>query len=284
LSAAGLAAGSAAPKPFRLAVCNETFEGSSFPEACRLAAKTGYTGIELLPATLAADPAVIPSAERATMRRVMKDSGLTFSGMHAVLAAPTGLHLTTPDAAVRQRSWDYFRRMIELCADLGKGGYIVIGSAKQRAAAKGESVADAVKRLRDGLAESAPHAKAQGVLLLAEPLAPHLCNVLTSLGEAVELVRSIRHPSVQTMFDTHNAVSEKIPHDQLIRQYASFIRHIHVNEMDGRHPGTGTYDFGLVLRTLREIGYKGWVSLEVFQFKPSGEQIARDSAELLRQL
>jgi len=273
-----------AAKPLRLAVCNETFEGSSFAEGCRLAAKTGYTGLEIMPSTLGTDPAAISKGNRAELRRTMKEAGLAFCGLHAALSAPPGLHLTTPDDALRRKSWDYFRQMIDLCADLGKGGYLVLGSAKQRAAGKGESVGDASKRLRDGLAESADHAKSRGVLLLPEPLAPHLCNVLTSLGEAVELVRSINHRSVLTMFDTHNAVAEKEPHDVLIRKHAAFIRHVHVNEMDGRHPGTGTYDFGLVMRTLREIGYNGWVSLEVFQFKPSGEQIARDSAAFLRRL
>jgi len=286
---AAMAAGTApltawAAKPLRLAVCNETFEGSSFAEGCRLAAKTGYTGLEIMPSTLGPDPAAISKGNRAELRRTMKEAGLAFCGLHAALSAPPGLHLTTPDDALRRKSWDYFRQMIDLCADLGKGGYLVLGSAKQRAAGKGESVGDASKRLRDGLAESAAHAKSRGVLLLPEPLAPHLCNVLTSLGEAVELVRSINHPSVLTMFDTHNAVAEKEPHDALIRKHAAFIRHVHVNEMDGRHPGTGTYDFGLVMRTLREIRYNGWVSLEVFQFKPSGEQIARDSAAFLRRL
>ena len=33
-----------------------------------------------------------------------------------------------------------------------------------------------------------------------------------------------------------------------------------------------------------QIGYDGWISLEVFQFKPSGEQVARESAALLRRL
>jgi sugar phosphate isomerase/epimerase len=284
LGAAGALAGAAAPGPFRLAVCNETFEGSSFADACRLAVETGYAGLEIMPSTLAPDPAAMTSAKRAELRRTMYDAGVKFTGLHAAMSAPAGLHLTTPDESLRRRSWDYFRRMIDFCSDLGTGGYLVLGSSKQRAAAKGESARDAVKRLRDGLAESAAHAQERGVLLLAEPLAPHLCNVLTSLGGAVELVRSVNHPSVQTMFDTHNAVSEIEPHDELIRKHARFIRHVHVNEMDGRHPGTGSYDFGLVLRTLREVGYTGWVSLEVFQFKPSGEQIARESATLLRKL
>ncbi len=281
------AMGFAAPSPpgrFPLAVCNETFEGSSFEDACRLAAATGYTGLEIMPSTLSSDPASIPTGRRAEISRIMRDAGLAFTGMHAVVSSPAGLHLTTPDGAVRRRGWDYFRRMIDLSADLGAKSYIVLGSSRQRAAAPGESVVDAVMRLRDGLAECAPQASARGVLLLAEPLAPHLCNVLTSLGQAVEMVRSINHAAVQTMLDTHNTVSESDSCDALIRRYASFIRHVHVNEMDGRHPGTGSYDFRLLLRTLREIRYKGWISLEVFQFKPSGEQVARESARFLRRL
>jgi D-psicose/D-tagatose/L-ribulose 3-epimerase len=68
------------------------------------------------------------------------------------------------------------------------------------------------------------------------------------------------------------------------RRRTKHIRHVHLNEMDGRHPGTGTYDFGLVLRTLREVGYTGWVSLEVFQFQPSGEVIAKETMALLRRM
>lgn len=269
---------------FRLAVCNETFAGSSFEQACKLALDTGYSGIEIMPSTLSEDPAAIPAARRAELRRIMRDSGIAFTGMHAVLSSPAGLHLTAPDRSIRIRGWEYFGHMIDLCADLGEKGLIVLGSAKQRAAVNGVTVGDAIQRLRDGLAECAPRARERGVMLLAEPLAPHLCNVLTSLEQAVNLVRSIGHESVQTMFDTHNAVSETESHGALIRKYARYIRHVHVNEMDGRHPGTGSYDFGALLKTLREIHYEGWVSLEVFAFQPSGRQVARESAELLRSL
>jgi sugar phosphate isomerase/epimerase len=86
------------------------------------------------------------------------------------------------------------------------------------------------------------------------------------------------------MFDTHNTVAETEPHDALIRRYAAEIRHVHINEMDGRHPGTGGYDFRRVLRALHDNNYTGWVSLEVFQFQPSGEQIARETMAYLRSI
>lgn len=146
------------------------------------------------------------------------------------------------------------------------------------------AIGAAVKGLGDRPAACALYAAERGTVLPPESLVPNLCHALPSRGQAGPRVASVGEPAVQTMFDTHNTVSEAEPHDELIRRYAPYIRHVHVNEMDGRHPGTGNYDFGLLLRTLREIRYAGWISLEVFQFKPTGEQVARESAQFLRRL
>ncbi|MDE0627639.1 MAG: sugar phosphate isomerase/epimerase [Bryobacterales bacterium] len=270
---------------FRLAICNETFQGWEFAEGCRGAVETGYTGIEIAPFTLSQDPASIPASRRRECRDVIASEGLGYVGLHSLLTVPAGeLHITTPDDAVRNHSWDYFRHLIDLCADLGDGGMMILGSGRQRRTAGGSTVEDATRRLRDGLASVAAHAHDRGVSILPETLAPHLCDVLTSMEQTVSLVREIGHPAVQTLFDTHNAVAETVPHDELIKQYADLIQHVQINEMDGRHPGTGSYDFSVPLRALKEIGYQGWLSLEVFKFEPSGEEIARVSSQYLRDI
>jgi sugar phosphate isomerase/epimerase len=278
------AANSTTAQPrFRLAVCNETFQDASFAEGCRLALKTGYTGLEISPFTLSEDPASFPDDGRRECRDAMASEGVEYVGLHNLLTAPRGeLHITTPDDARRNKSWDYFRKLIDLCGDLGERGIMVLGSGKQRNAVEGSSVEDATKRLRDGLGSIAGHAGDRGITILPETLAPHLCDVLTSLDQTVAMVEEINHPAIRTMFDTHNAVAETMPHDELIKKHADYIRHVHIYEMVGRHPTTGDYDFRVPLRGLKEISYDGWVSLEVFQFEPSGEEIARISSEFLR--
>ena len=84
------------------------------------------------------------------------------------------------------------------------------------------------------------------------------------------------------MFDTHNAVDEAEPHSALIKKFFDVIRHVHVNEMDGRYPGTSDYDFGTLLHTLQELNYQGWVSLEVFDFEPGAGEIAARSIDYLK--
>ena len=69
-----------------------------------------------------------------------------------------------------------------------------------------------------------------------------------------------------------NAVDETEPHETLVDQYFDLIRHVHVNEMDGRHCGAGNYDFKPLLATLQRRNYQGWVSLEAFDFTPGAER------------
>jgi sugar phosphate isomerase/epimerase len=250
---------------------------------CRGAKRTGYSGVEIAPFTLGDDPAALPAARRRELRNIMASEGVTYIGLHAILSAPKGLHVTTSDAALRTKSWDYVRRLVDLGADLGDGAIVVFGSGKQRSTANGDSVKEATARFRDGLAGVAPAAKERGVVILIEALAPHLSNVVTSLDEAVDLVKQIGSPAVRTMFDTHNAVKEASPHGALIKKHSRQILHIHINEMDGRHPGTGSYDFKPVLQALKDLSYRRWISLEVFDFTAGPERIAADSAKLLRQ-
>jgi len=268
---------------FRHAMCNEAFEGRPFAEACRAIRAAGYTGIEIAPFTLAADPVEIPAADRRGYRDIMASEGLAFAGLHWLLVSPKGLHLTAPDAALRERSWRHIRHLIDLCADLGPDAVMVLGSPKQRCATGGLSPAEAAGRLAEGLASMAPEAAARNVTILLEALPANQCDVVRTLAEAVDIVRRIASPGLSTMFDVHNAIDENEPHERLVDRYFEYIRHVHVNELDGRHCGSGGYDFAPVLAALARRRYAGWISLEAFDFSPGAERLAAESRRHLEQ-
>ena len=84
----------------KAAVCNELIIDRPFPEACQLIARWGFQGVELAPYTLAEDPLRITPSQARAMRRVVEGTGLTCLGLHWLLKAPPGLHLTTSDLTV----------------------------------------------------------------------------------------------------------------------------------------------------------------------------------------
>jgi len=266
---------------FRHAICNEVYDGWSFEKACASARRIGYTGIEIAPFTLAEAPRDISPDERGRYRDILRSEGLKFVGLHWLMVSPKGLHVTTPDRALRERSWRHIRDLIDLCADLGEDGVMVFGSPKQRGSVDGLDPVEATGNFIEGVASVAPHAAERGVTILVEALPIGQCDVITTLEEAVRIVNQIQNPAVRSMFDTHNAVDEREPHAVLVERYFDSIRHVHVNEMDGRHPGTGSYDFKPVLDVLRRRGYGHWVSLEAFDFTPGPEKIASESLKFL---
>jgi sugar phosphate isomerase/epimerase len=161
---------------------------------------------------------------------------------------------------------------------------MVFGSPKQRATTGGATREEATRRFADGFRELAGHAESRNVTMLVEALPAGQCDVVQTLAEAAAIVREIGSPAVRTMFDTHNAVDETEPHVVLIERYFPLIRHVHVNEMDGRYPGTGDYDFGALLEALERLNYSGWVSLEAMDFRPDPVTIARESLRYLKGL
>ena len=114
-----------------MSLCNEVIRELEFARQCALAAELGYAGMELAPFTLGDDAFAMGSEDRAAVRRALADAGIALSGLHWLLVAPPGLSITTADAAVRARTRDVLRRLVELCAELG-GQYLVHGSPAQR--------------------------------------------------------------------------------------------------------------------------------------------------------
>lgn len=265
----------------KFALCNEVFEGWNWADTVRAIAEAGYDGVEIAPFTLAGSVEDLSPAERSAIRREAQDAGLEIVGLHWLFVSPQGLHVTTDDAATRRRTTAYMQALIEACGDLG-GRVMIIGSPNQRDVQEGVPYRVAWGRFVDMIEACLDQAAARGVTLCMEALPSDATNFVNSLDEAVEMVRQVDHPNFQTMFDVHNAHLETDPLPELLRRHMPYIRHVHVQEMDGSYPGAGNFDFGAILSVLQEEGYQGWVSAEVFDFEPGAEFIARETIETLR--
>ncbi len=196
----------------------------------------------------------------------MQDEDLCFAGFTWGFSAPDWLQLTTRDETIRARSWEYLHRTIDLCGDLSIckdefNSNMVLASAKQRSAVDGMTKREATDILTHGLAHAAPLAESRGVRLIINALPPDQTDVVTSLEEAVTIVRQVGSPALQSMFDIRSAPAEQQTYSELIRRYAPYIHHVYVSERNGRQPGTEDYDFPAFFRALSGAKYHGWISL-----------------------
>ncbi len=266
----------------RYAICNELFENWAVDAVFRFAAETGYDAVELAPFTLAPSIYELSAERRQAIARSARAHGVEIAGLHWILVGPPGLHVSHPDPLVRGRTVSYLEALIRACADLG-GKVLVFGSPKSRDVVAGMTYDQARKLALDTFGSCARAAEAAGVTFCLEPLAPDSTNFMTSAAEVVGLVEQIGSPGLRMILDVKSMCSEATSPPELIRTAAPYVAHFHANDANLRGPGFGSVDFVPIFRALAEVGYAGYVSVEVFDFKPDPETIARESLRYMRE-
>ncbi len=267
----------------RFGICNELFENWPWEKVCDFAKEAGYHGIEIAPFTLAERAEQITPEQRRQIRQTAEERGLEVIGLHWLLVKPEGLYITSPDAAKRRETGEYFKQLVSLCGDLG-GEVLVIGSPKQRSLLPGVSRELAMGYAIEVFGMALDMAARRGVTLAIEPLSTKETDFLTTAAEGVELIKRIKHPNFRLHLDVKAMSSEMTPIPRIIRESADFLAHFHVNDPNLLGPGMGEVKYEPIIAALREVGYNKWLSVEAFDFKAGAEHIARESVAYLRRV
>ena len=263
------------------AICNEVFQDWKIEDAMSFAAKAGYDAIEIAPFTLANSVNDVLPDRRRAIRESAHRAGIAISGIHWVLVKTEGLHVNHPDAAIRRRTANYFCDLVDFCRDLG-GQFIIVGSPKQRNVLEGVSLAQAWDWATETFRPAAERARDYGVTICFEPLAPVETNFINTAAESIRFVKQLDSPSFKIILDVKAMCSESKPIPQIIAESWPHFAYFHANDRNLKGPGFGDVDFRPIAAALREVGYKGYVSVEVFNFEEGAETIARKSIDYLK--
>ena len=267
----------------KFAICQELFVDWDWERQCQFIAEVGYTGIELAPFTLASRITDVSAEQRQTMRKQAAENGLEIIGLHWLLARTEGLHLTTGDASVREATAAYLVELAHACADMG-GTLMVFGSPDQRNLEEGLTREEAYENASNVFRTCLPKIAERGVNICMEPLTPKETNFVNTCAEAMELIEMVDQPNFRLHQDSKamlGAETESIP--SLIEHYAPHVGHFHVNDTNLLGPGMGDTDFGPIFEALLKAKYAGWVSVEVFDYEPGCENIARRSFSYMKE-
>lgn len=264
----------------KFAICNETFLDWPFDRAFAFARQCGYTGIEIAPFTIATDVKEISAARREEVRRQAEAAELQVIGLHWLLAKTSGYYLTTRDAAVRRATAEYLKELARCCRDMG-GSILVFGSPLQRNLLPGVSHEEAMKYACDVFQSAMGVLEECSVTLAIEPLGPAEGDFLLTAEQGARLAGMVGHPHCRLHLDTKAMSSESKPIPQIIHEQAALVAHFHANDPNKLGPGFGELDFVPIFRALGEIDYQGWVSVEVFDYTPGVERLARESIEYM---
>jgi sugar phosphate isomerase/epimerase len=272
----------------KYAICNEIFDAEKWPweRVCSFCKEMGYTGIEVAPFTLAPHVSMIDAATRLQLRRVADRMEVQIIGLHWLLAnvaSDRQLYVTHPERQIRDNTAEYFVELTQLCADLG-GHVMVIGSPKSRNLLPGVTREQAMTYAAEVFTPCLELATNHKITLAIEPLGPQETDFLNTAADAIELIKRINHPNFRLHLDVKAMSSEAQPIPKIIQQSSKYLKHFHVNDPNLLGPGMGETRFEPIIAALREANYDGYLSVEVFDFKPGAEKIAHESIRYLKKV
>ena len=289
---AGLAAGAIAPaaraadrpagEPFGYCLNTSTIMGQKLPitEVVDIAAKAGYRGIE--PWIRELEQHVKDGGSLADLGKRIRDHGLS---VESAIGFPEWV---VDDEGRRRKALDQARREMEMVRAIG-GTRI----AAPAAGATDRSDIDP-RRIADRYRALLEVGDAVGVVPEVEVWG--FSKTLGTLAEAAFVAIAADHPKacvLPDVFHLHKGGSG-FRGLRLLRGEAIGIFHVNdypdtpldkVTDADRVYPGDGTAPWPVLLRDLRDIGYRGMLSLEVFNqdyWKQDALTVARTGLEKLR--
>jgi len=265
----------------KFGICSEIFKEWKIEKVFPFVREAGYQGLEVAPFTIADSVEKISTAERDRIKKFAQDSGVKIIGTHWLLVKPEGLSLSSRDGQLRKKTADYLSELVNFTADIG-GDIMVFGSPKQRNIGEGQTYGEVKNNVKEALKKVLAACEKRGVFLCLEPLARTETTLINKAELAAELIEEFNNPYLKLHLDVNAMSDEAKSIPEIIRENRKHLKHFHVNDKNLGGPGFGDIDFAPIIGALKDIKYDGWLSVEVFDFTPGPEAIAKKSIEYLK--
>lgn len=276
----------------KLAFSTNAYLRFSFGEAVRRLAAIGYHGVEIMADVPHAWPAFLLEEQKQAIRAALAHHKLEISNVNAFMmnaisdARQRYWHPSwiEPDRHYRQVRVDHTIRALTLARELGAP---CITTEPGGPVAPGASWSAALQLFVEELKPVIAHAEKEQVLLLIEP-EPDL--LVERADQFLEFMQHIDSPAVGLNFDIGHFYCVGDDPAATVHRLARFIRHVHLEDIAATRihhhlvPGEGAIDFTATLRALGNIGYQGWITIELYPYVDDPDAAARTALERIRQI
>ncbi len=272
----------------KLAFSTNAFKRVSLEESIQQIADCGYSGVEIMADVPHAYPPHMTKRRTRAVCDLLRQLRLDVSNVNAFTFFAMGDTYNPswidPQPKVRSQRVEHTENSLRLAHDLGSpcislepGGPLPDGMLRE----------EAMEHYRLGLQMVHPLARDLNVMLLVEP-EPNL--LIETSDEFLELVGTLPYDQVGLNFDVGHFYCVGEDPAEAVRKLAPWIKHVHIEDIAAtrqhKHlpPGQGAIDFQGVFRALRDIGYDGYVTVELYLHEATARQTAQDALHFLENL
>ncbi len=238
--------------------------------AIRRIAAIGYDGVEICLEHPGLEPEEI---------NVLRGAALaTVAAGESIEVATVSYHGDRDPLRLR---WKRALRAIELTSSMGTG-ILIINSPRPGP----EAPSDLQAQFEEHLEEQLERAERLGVILAIEP-EPGL--LVDNVDDAPELIDRMQSDHLRVNLDVGHAFLTEDDVPAAIRRLGDLIVAAHIEDMprgEHRHliPGEGDMDLPAIVEALDDIGFDGWLTVDLFDIADAPDQAAEASLARVREL
>jgi len=272
----------------KFALSSDAYRRYKLIEAVRHTALAGYAGIEIVADAPHGYPPLLSKTERQAVQAALAKDRLAVSNINAspmtALRDELRPSWIEADKVLLQERIQHTLDAGQLAKDLGAPTVSTLAGGAVEDGAAPEMV---IKRFVAGLKQvAAVIAKGKCPPVLIDPKAG---MVVETAGQAAEVLSKVKSPHVGININTGNLHRAGQDVAASIRGLKDVVRHIHLEDVpaDGSDevvvPGTGVVDFAAVFAALDEIGYNGWLTVDLSGADMHPDYAAKQARQFLKQ-
>jgi sugar phosphate isomerase/epimerase len=228
------------------------YTGEDIEQGIRRLARYGYDGVEFV-----GEP---EQADAARIRELLDQNGIAASSICAIYTPERDL--VSSKADVRKNAVSYLKSCVDFAKTIGAQGISVTPTANMKIHAEADAATEwqwAIESLR----EAGSYAGEHGIRLAVEAWNRYENYLINRLEQSLALVTDVGLPNVGCMGDTYHMNIEETDMAEAFRSVGDKLFYVHFADSNRAAPGRGHIDFKPIAKALTDIGYNGYISMEL---------------------
>jgi sugar phosphate isomerase/epimerase len=229
------------------------YHGERIAQSFERVARFGYDAIELV-----GEPANHDAAE---VRALSLKHRIKVSSLCSIFFGPER-DLVAAEAENREKAKKYVRDLVDFAAAIDCPMVIIRPAPFGKTSPTSDEASEWAWAV-DGIRQSADYGAQKNIKFCIEAWNRYETYFGNTIVQVLKLRNAVDRPNVGVMGDSFHMAIEERSVPEAYRIAGKHLFHVHFADSNRAAPGAGHTDFGPILRTLKEIGYDGYIAFEL---------------------